>query len=92
MIGNATDGNKGGNPNTVKLEYSNNPYAEGTGETIEDTVADFAFKLNLNKVDQGTERGLAGAVFTIQSDDANTQASISPRRTTPPRASSRASS
>lgn len=73
VIGNATDGNKGGNPNTVKLEYSNNPYAEDTGETIEDTVADFAFKLNLNKVDQGTEKGLAGAVFTIQSDDANTK-------------------
>lgn len=73
VIGNATDGNKGGNPNTVKLEYSNNPYAEGTGETIEDTVADFAFKLNLNKVDQGTEKGLAGAVFTIQSADANTK-------------------
>lgn len=73
VIGNAADSNKGGNPNTVKLEYSNNPYAEGTGETIEDTVADFAFKLNLNKVDQGTERGLAGAVFTIQSADANTE-------------------
>lgn len=72
VIGNATDGNKGGNPNTVKLEYSNNPYAAGTGETVEDTVADFAFKLNLNKVDQGTEKGLAGAVFTIQSADANT--------------------
>lgn len=71
-IGNATDGNKGGNPNTVTLEYSNNPYAEGTGTTIEDTVADFAFKLNLNKVDQGTEKGLAGAVFTIQSADSNT--------------------
>ena len=72
VIGNATDGNKGGNPNTVTLTYSNNPYAEGTGTTIEDTVADFAFKLNLNKVDQGTEKGLAGAVFTIQSDDNNT--------------------
>lgn len=72
VIGNAAEGNKGGNPNTVKLEYSNNPYAEGTGTTIEDTVADFAFKLNLNKVDQGTEKGLAGAVFTIQSADANT--------------------
>lgn len=72
VIGNSTDGSKGGNPNTVKLEYSNNPYAQGTGETIEDTVADFAFKLNLNKVDQGTEKGLAGAVFTIQSADANT--------------------
>lgn len=72
VIGNSTDGSKGGNPNTVTLTYSNNPYAQGTGETIEDTVADFAFKLNLNKVDQGTEKGLAGAVFTIQSDDSNT--------------------
>lgn len=72
VIGNSTDGNKGGNPNTVKLEYSNNPYAAGTGMTIEDTVADFAFRLNLNKVDQGTEKGLAGAVFTIQSADSNT--------------------
>lgn len=73
VIGNAVDGNVGGNPNSVTLTYSNNPYAAGTGETIEDTVADFAFKLNLNKVDQGTEKGLAGAVFTIQSDDANTK-------------------
>ena len=72
VIGNASGDTKGGNPNTVKLEYSNNPYAGGTGQTIEDTVADFAFKLNLNKVDQGTEKGLAGAVFTIQSADANT--------------------
>lgn len=74
VIGNTTENTqKGGNPNTVKLEYSNNPYGVGTGETIEDTVADFAFKLNLNKVDQGTEKGLAGAVFTIQSADGNTK-------------------
>ena len=73
VTGNAADGNVGGNPNTVTLTYSNNPYAEDTGETVEDTVADFAFKLNLNKVDQGTEKGLARAVFTIQSADANTE-------------------
>lgn len=73
VIGNNTTENTvGGNPNTVKLEYSNNPYGNDTGETIEDTVADFAFKLNLNKVDQGTEEGLAGAAFTIQSADENT--------------------
>ncbi len=73
VIGNNTAENTaGGNPNTVKLEYSNNPYGNGTGETIPDTVADFAFKLNLNKVDQGTEKGLGGAVFTIQSNDTNT--------------------
>ena len=74
VIGNTTENTqKGGNPNTVKLEYSNNPYGVGTGETIEDTVADFAFKLNLKKVDQGTEKGLGGAVFTIQSADENTK-------------------
>ena len=75
IIGNNTAENTvGGNPNTVKLEYSNNPYVvEGRGETIENTVADFAFKLNLNKVDQGTEKGLGGAVFTIQSADTNTK-------------------
>ncbi len=74
VIGNNNAENTvGGNPNTVKLEYSNNPYGDGTGETIEDTVADFAFKLNLKKVDQGTEKGLGGAVFTIQSNDDNTQ-------------------
>lgn len=74
VIGNTTDNTqKGGNPNTVKLEYSNNPYGVGTGETIEDTVADFAFKLNLKKVDQGTEKGLGNAVFTIQSADTNTE-------------------
>ena len=74
VIGNTTDNTqKGGNPNTVTLRYSNNPYGEGTGTTIEDTVADFAFKLNLNKVDQGTEKGLGDAVFTIQSADDNTK-------------------
>lgn len=74
VIGNNTAANTvGGNPNTVTLTYSNNPYGVGTGETIEDTVADFAFKLNLKKVDQGTEKGLGDAVFTIQSADENTQ-------------------
>ena len=73
VIGNAAENNKGGNPNTVTLTYSNDPYGVGTGETIKDTVADFAFKLNLKKVDQGTEKGLGNAVFTIQSADKNTQ-------------------
>ncbi len=74
VIGNNTAANTvGGNPNTVTLTYSNNPYGEDKGETIGDTIADFAFKLNLKKVDQGTEKGLGGAVFTIQSADTNTK-------------------
>lgn len=71
VTGNGTEGK--GNYNAVKLEYSNNPYTEGTGTSVEGGAGDFTFKLNLNKVDQGTEKGLPGAVFTIQSDDANTQ-------------------
>ncbi|MGN0070592.1 MAG: SpaA isopeptide-forming pilin-related protein, partial [Atopobiaceae bacterium] len=55
-----------GNPNEVTLEYSNNPNAEGTGKTVPDKVRDFTYGLNLVKLDQGTEKALAGAVFTIQ--------------------------
>ncbi|MST59472.1 isopeptide-forming domain-containing fimbrial protein [Parafannyhessea umbonata] len=55
-----------GNPNTVTLTYSNNPNAEGTGETVPDTVRDFTYALNLVKLDQGTEKALDGATFTIK--------------------------
>lgn len=69
VTGNGTEGK--GNYNAVKLEYSNNPYTEGNGTSVEGGAGDFTFKLNLNKVDQGTEKGLGGAVFTIQSNDEN---------------------
>lgn len=71
VTGNGTKG-KGGNYNAVKLEYSNNPYTEGTGTSVEGGAGDFTFKLNLNKVDQGTEKGLKGAEFSIQSADEDT--------------------
>lgn len=63
------NGEKKGNFNTVKLEYSNNPYAEGRGTSVEGGAGDFTFQLNINKVDQGTEKGLGGAVFTIKSNN-----------------------
>lgn len=63
------NGEKKGNFNTVKLEYSNNPYAEGTGTSVEGGAGDFTFQLNINKVDQGTEKGLGDAVFTIKSNN-----------------------
>lgn len=71
VTGNGTEGKKG-NYNAVKLEYSNNPSTEGTGTSVESCAGDFTFKLNLNKVDQGTEKGLEGADFSIQSADADT--------------------
>lgn len=72
VTGNGASEGKKGNYNSVKLEYSNNPYTEGTGTSVEGGAGDFTFKLNLNKVDQGTEKGLEGAEFSIQSADADT--------------------
>ena len=42
-----------GNPNTVYLEYSNDPYGEGTGTTIEDKVCVFTLQLEVTKVKAG---------------------------------------
>lgn len=53
-----------GNPNTVKLIYSNNPNATGTGETTPDTVVVFTYKVVVNKVDQDN-KPLSGAGFTL---------------------------
>ncbi|MCR5053100.1 MULTISPECIES: isopeptide-forming domain-containing fimbrial protein [Streptococcus] len=59
-----------GNPNTVKLIYSNNPNYTGsgetspTGETPEDTVIVFTYKVVVNKVDQNGD-ALEGAGFTL---------------------------
>ena len=69
VTGNGDSEGKKGNYNSVKLEYSNNPYTEGTGTSVEGGAGDFTFQLNINKVDQGTEKGLEGAVFTIKSAD-----------------------
>lgn len=57
-----------GNPNKVKLEYSNNPNGDGTGETPEKTVVVFTYKTIINKVTKGTDGNnvpLAGAEFTL---------------------------
>ena len=58
-----------GNPNEAKLEYSNNPYFDGSGkpstsETPEDKVIVFTYKLVANKVN-GENEPLAGAGFTL---------------------------
>ena len=62
-----------GNPNTVTLEYSNNPMVAGTGTSAPDTVVDYTYGLQINKVDLGTEAALEGAQFTIttEGDESN---------------------
>lgn len=54
-----------GNPNTVTLEYSNNPMVAGTGTSVPDSVVDYTYGLKINKVDLGTEAPLKDAEFTI---------------------------
>lgn len=61
-----------GNPNKAKLEYSNNPYGDGTGETPEDKVVVFTYELEVNKVDK-EGNALEGAGFTLYKYDANLQ-------------------
>lgn len=63
------------NPNTVTLEYSNNPMSNGTGTSASDTVEDYTYGLKINKVDLGTEAALDGAKFTIQATKADDGAS-----------------
>ena len=56
-----------GNPNTVKLKYSNNPYQDGNGttsETPEDKNIVFTYEVVANKVDQD-KKPLAGAKFEL---------------------------
>lgn len=55
-----------GNRNTVKLVYSNNPMGEGTGTSTEKTVADYAFALDVTKVDQNDPKKMLEAGFKVQ--------------------------
>ncbi len=61
-----------GNPNTVKLTYSNNPYHEGDGTPTNDTPEDknivFTFEGIVNKVD-GAHHPLKDAEFTLYKFD-----------------------
>jgi fimbrial isopeptide formation D2 family protein len=53
-----------GNPNEVYLEFSNNPYSEGTGKTEKDEVIVFTYQLTINKTDS-EGNALQGAGFTL---------------------------
>ena len=53
-----------GNTNEVYLEYSNNPYGNGTGKTEADKVTVFTYQLKINKVD-GEGHALEGAEFEL---------------------------
>ena len=66
-----------GNPNTVHLEFSNDPYTDGTGRTPDSTVKVFTYWFEIFKhtedhskepYDPGFLKGLAGAKFILCTD------------------------
>ena len=66
---NAVTGSKG-NTNTAHLEFTNNPYGEGTGNTEDSEVVVFTYQLNVNKTD-AEGNPLKGAGFTLYKKNAN---------------------
>lgn len=72
-----------GNPNTVKLDYSNNPSNSGDGtpdndddgvqgETPQETVNTYVTEIDLTKVDGAdATKTLAGAVFNVKGSQIN---------------------
>lgn len=55
-----------GNPNSVDLQFSNNPNGDGLGRTTEDTVIVFTYELDGTKVDGEDENTeLEGAEFVL---------------------------
>lgn len=68
LNGNAVIGSAG-NPNEVYLEFSNNPYGDGTGKTENDKVTVFTYQLTINKVDPAGN-ALKGAGFTLYKKNA----------------------
>ena len=55
-----------GNPNSVDLQFSNNPNGDGLGRTAEDTVIVFTYELDGTKVDGANiDTKLEGAEFVL---------------------------
>lgn len=55
-----------GNPNSVSLEFSNDPNAESTGRTAEDTAIVFTYELDGTKVDgENADTKLEDAKFVL---------------------------
>ena len=62
------------NKNSVNLEYSNNPNAEGLGKTEDKTVYVFTFRISNKKVvDSVNGAALPGAGFKLYKDESCTQ-------------------
>ncbi len=69
---NAVVDDTNGNPNHIKLEYTNNPNKEDSKGTLEDEVKTFTFGLKIHKVDKNDDtKDMAGAAFEVKDSDGN---------------------
>lgn len=64
------DINKIGNENNIELEYTNNPYVEGSTKKLKDKVTSYTFGLQIEKIDEATKGEknklyLKGAEFSL---------------------------
>lgn len=66
-----------GNENDVKLKFSNNPNADGKGETAPDKVIVFTYELDVEKID-GTDNNikLKDAIFILKNSDGSKYAKV----------------
>lgn len=65
-----------GNPNSVYLEFSNNPNGDGLGRTNEDSVIVFTYELDGTKVDGENAEALQDAEFVLLNSARTTAAAI----------------
>ena len=68
-----------GNPNTMYVEYSNNPNHDGDGQygkTPEDEVIVFTYELDVNKVDGSSSDKLKDAEFVLLNADKTKVATV----------------
>lgn len=64
---NAVVDDQKGNPNNIKLEYTNNPNVIDSKGTLEDEVKTYTFGLNIHKVDKNDDtKDMAGAAFEVK--------------------------
>lgn len=71
----STVGNPG-NPNTIELDYTNNPNVENSYKTLTDKVTSYTWGFGIKKVDsKDKSKVLAGAEFSIKDSKGNVLAS-----------------
>ncbi len=64
--------NKDGNPNKIKLEYTNNPDVDNSKGELEDDVKTYTYGFKIHKVDKNDDtKDMAGAAFEVKDSKEN---------------------